>query len=222
MAPGARLVCRAVSTEDRANRARCDTHAAHRTGASAGTGNHLSQSSRCVSPPPGSESPENGSPRFGRTRVEAPARGYQGILRSIDNRERGLQLVCGRTEENRFLAIHILEAEIRSEKIAIGDFPFLQKLLYGELRGCRIGRGLLGLLLKLHDKPVWLREPLNSGFKDDVSAREIQFHFLLTHLDLCEDVLRIAPQQVAEEIDTIQLQEPLFVERLPRLYRGEY
>src|SRR3989442_15554614 len=83
MAPGARLVCRAVSTEDRANRARCDTHAAHRTGASAGTGNHLSQSSRCVSPPPGSESPENGSPRFGRTRVEDPARGYQGILRSI-------------------------------------------------------------------------------------------------------------------------------------------
>src|SRR5436309_9708485 len=102
---------------------------------------------------------------------------------SLDNREWGLQLVCGRTEEHRFLAIHFLEAEIRSEKIAICDFPFLQKLLHGELCGCRIRRGLLGLLLKLHDKPVWLREPLNSGFKDHASAREIQFHFVLPRLD---------------------------------------
>jgi hypothetical protein len=112
---------------------------------------------------------------------------------------------------------------VSSQQISIGDFTFLQQFLNGNLRGW-IGRGCnlrAGGDFKLNDQPVGLRDPFNAGAGSFLTARQIQFHFVLATFNVRKNPLRIYLEKIAEQIQPADFAQLQRVQALSR-YRANH
>src|ERR1700741_914435 len=126
--------------------------------------------------------------------------GQQEIVITLDYGERGLQFVRSGCQKNRFLAVHFLQFQVRSQKIPVGDFAFLQQFLDGGLiRLCDSTR-VLFLDGNLDRQPVGLGNPAPADTVG-ISARHVlQFNFMFATEDSPRDFLGVHVHYVLKNI----------------------
>ena len=94
--------------------------------------------------------------------------------------------------------VEFLGLMVFGQQIPVGDFPLLQEFLHRELcRGIRRS-WRTWFVLKLYDQAVLLRHPLDSRGQFHLPALDLQIHFVLALLDLCENLFWIRSQNVVE------------------------